>query len=142
VPWLVAGIAAAGCVVTALALVVRRALLVPWGIALVGAAYALFLRLRGGAVDANAVYVAAALVAAAELAFMSLRPAVPAADWRARWDGLVRVVVVALATLVAGEVILAASGSATGGLVMEGFGVAAAVVAVAVVVVTAARTRA
>lgn len=126
---------------TAAALVLRFAPLVPWGVAIVGAAYALFLRLRGGAVDGNAVYVAAGLVAAAELAFMSLRASVPAADRHARWDGVVRVGAIAASTLVAGEVILAASGSASGGLLTEVFGVAAAVAAVALAVIAAARTR-
>ena len=136
-----AGIGIGGCVVVAVALALRLAPLLPWGVALVGAAYAVFLRLRGGAVDSNAIYVAAALVVAAELAFLSLRPHVAPGDARARWDPPLRILAIALATLVGGGIVLVGSGASGGGLVLEGVGVASAVVAVALVVALAARSR-
>jgi hypothetical protein len=138
---LVLGLGGAGCVVVALALVFRVALLVPWGVALVGAAYAVFLRLRGGAVDSNAVYVAVGLVVTAEVAFLSLRPPVPAGDGRIQWDAALRIVVIAIATLLGGGIVLVASGASGGGLVLEGIGVAASVVIVSAVVTLAARAR-
>jgi hypothetical protein len=99
------------------------------------------LRERGGGVDSNAVYVAAALAVGAEAAFVSLRPALPAGDRRVRWDALTRLVAIAFTTLLGGGLVLVASGATGGGLVVEGIGVAAAVVAVASVVVVGARTR-
>lgn len=124
----------------AVALVWRLAPLVPWGIALVGAAYALFLRLRGGAVDSRSVYVAAALVTAAEAAFVAFRTPVAAGDARTRWDEVTRIVAIVFATLLGGGIVLAASGAAGGGLVLEGLGVAASVVAVAAAVIVGSRT--
>src|SRR5439155_12961262 len=56
----VAGLGAAGCALVALALALRQAFLLAWGIAGVGAGYAVFLSLRSGTVDSRAPFVAAA----------------------------------------------------------------------------------
>ena len=113
----------------------------PWGVALVGAAYAVFLRLRGGGVDSNALYVSAALIAGAEAAYVALQARAPAADSRTRWDAPARVVAVAFAALLGGGIVLVASGATGGGLAVEAIGVAAAVISVAAVVLGGARTR-
>ena len=52
--WVVAAVGIFGWVVFALGLLGRWPLLLVWGIAAFGAEYALFLRLRGGSVDARA----------------------------------------------------------------------------------------
>ena len=126
---------ASAWVALALALATRRALAVPWPVALFGAQYALFLVLRGGHVDANAPYVAAGLVATAELAYA-------AAD---RVPGRIEHAVVALragtllgalaATVLLGEGILVLAGSGRAqGLALQAAGVLAAVAAVAAAV--------
>jgi hypothetical protein len=121
---------------------VRRSL-----VAVVGALLAWALFFGGGdspnrlAWIGGAAIVAAALVVAAELAFLSLRPHVAPGDARARWDPPLRILAIALATLVGGGIVLVGSGASGGGLVLEGVGVASAVVAVALVVALAARSR-
>jgi hypothetical protein len=68
----VAGVGATGCALLVFALATRWKSSFPAGLAAVGAAYAVFLAVRNGAVDAGAPAVAAALFAAAELGFWSL----------------------------------------------------------------------
>ena len=138
---LVAGLGIVGCVVVAVGIVFRLALAIPWGVALVGASYAVYLRLRGGDVDTRAIYVAAALVVACELAFASLRRAAGTPDRRLRFEQAVTLVAVALATMLLGDVVLVASGTARSTLLIEAIGVACAVAAVALVVRAAARSR-
>lgn len=138
---LVAGLGFAGSVLVAVGTVFRIATAIPWGVGLVGASYAVYLRLRGGDVDTRAIYVAAALVAACELAFASLRRGAGAPDRRLRLERVVTVVAVVLATLVLGDVVLVASGSAHSTLLIEAIGAACAVAAVALVVRLAARSR-
>src|SRR5439155_23064039 len=58
-PELVAGVGVAGCVVTVVALAGCWPSIVSWGVAGVGAAYAVFLSLRSGTVDSRAPIVAA-----------------------------------------------------------------------------------
>ncbi|TML18357.1 MAG: hypothetical protein E6G32_14800 [Actinobacteria bacterium] len=54
----VALVGIAGWLLAGLALLIRRPLLLAWGLAAVGAEYATFLRLRGGSVDSRAALVA------------------------------------------------------------------------------------
>jgi predicted phage tail protein len=137
----VTAVGASGCAFAILGIVSRRAFVVALGIAFVGSAYAVFLRLRGGAVDTRAVYVAAALYVATELAFVAIGPARVGAE-RAVWlRTLAGIAAAACSVLVAGEVILTASGSANAGLVVEAVGAAAAVAAVGVVLRIAGRLR-
>lgn len=138
---LVAGLGVAGCVIVAAGTAFRLAVAIPWGAGLVGASYAVFLRLRGGDVDTRAVWVAAGLVVACELAFVSLRRGAGAPDGRLRLENAATLVGVALATLFVGDVVLVASGSARSNLVVEAIGVACAVAAIAFVVRAAARSR-
>lgn len=138
---LVAGLGIAGCAIATVAIALRMPIAIAWGVALVGASYAVFLRLRGGDVDTRAIYVAAALVVACEVAFSSLRRASGAPDRRLRVENAARLGVVALATMVAGDIVLVASGSAQSNLVVEAGGVLAAALAVAFIVRAAARSR-
>jgi hypothetical protein len=135
---LVVGVGAAGWLVFVLGLL-RWPALLGWGLGGFGAEYALFLSLRGGAVDSRAPAVAAALLLVAELGFLSARGGLPGAD-RALVARVVgsTAAAVAAAALVA-DLLLVASGSASGSVSVEAAGVLAAVVAVAVVVRVAAR---
>jgi len=115
--------------------------LLGWGLGGFGAEYALYLRLHGGGVDPRAPAVAAALVLAAELAFLSVRGGLEGADRAllARVAGATAAVVAGIALLA--DLLLVASGSANGSLAAEAAGVLAAVLAVAVVVRVAATRR-
>ena len=115
--------------------------LIAWGLGGFGAEYALYLRLRGGSVDSRAPAVAAALILVAELAYFAVRGGLEGAD-----RALVARVVGATAAAVAGtalvaDLVLVASGSASGNLAVEAAGVLAAVLAVALVVRVAAIRR-
>ena len=115
--------------------------LIGWGLAGFGAEYAVYLRLRGGSVDSRAPAVAAALILVAELAYLSVRGGLEGAD-----RALVARVAGATAAAVAGaalvaDLLLVASGSASGSLPLEAAGVLASVLAVALVVRVAATRR-
>ena len=115
--------------------------LLGWGLAGFGAEYALFLRLRGGAVDSRAPAVAAALILVAELAYLSVRGGLEGAD-RALAARLVGAIAAAVAgTALVADLLLVASGSASGNLAFEAAGVFASVLAVALVVRVAATRR-
>jgi hypothetical protein len=140
-PQVVAGVGAGGLALTALALVGRWPSLLPWGIVGVGASYTVFLSLRGSIVDAWAPAVAAALFAAAELAFWSVErdrawsePAVLVR--RAVFIGLG-----ALLTALIGAFLLVAVSGVSGGIGYLALGVGAAVLTLAIVAALTARTR-
>jgi hypothetical protein len=82
----VAALGGIGLLVTALALVGRWATLLPVGFVGVGAAYAVFLSLRPGTVDARAPMVAGAFFIAAELSFWSIERR----SWRSERQVIVR----------------------------------------------------
>jgi hypothetical protein len=107
------------------------------GIAGVGAAYAVFLGLRSGGVDANAPAVGAGLFVAAELGFWSLERTLRAVLVR-------RVLFIALSGLVSalvGSLILVASAGVSGGVGVEALGVVAAVAILGVIATLAVRAR-
>ena len=138
--WVVAGVGAAGCVLVVLALPRRWPSLLPLGLATVGGSYGVFLSLRGGAVDAGAPAVAAALFAAAELGFWSLeggvvRYAAAATTRRLGW-----IAAAAVATGLVASLVLAAASGVSAGAGLEAAGVGAAVLTVAAVAVLAARS--
>jgi hypothetical protein len=119
----------------------RWPMLIGWGLGAFGAEYALYLRLRGCAVDSRSPAVAAALILVAELAYFAVRGGLDGAD-----RALVVRVVGATAAAVAGAALLAdlllvASGSASGNLAVEAGGVLAAVLSIALVVRVAATRR-
>jgi hypothetical protein len=138
-PEVVAGVGAAGCALTALALPGRWPSLFPLGLAAVGGSYGTFLSLRGGDVDAGAPAVAAALLVAAELGFWSLEGAsarYPAAATARRVGGIA---LGAVATALVGSLILAATSGVSGGVGLEAAGVGAAVLTLAAIAVLASR---
>ncbi len=137
----VSALAGIGLFVTALALVSRWATLLPWGFVGVGAAYAVFLSLRPGTVDARAPMVAAAFFIAAELSFWSIERR----SWRSEGQVVVRrlalLVSAGLATAIVGGLLLLITSGRRSGIGQEAGGVAAAVLTLAVVAVLARRSR-
>ena len=135
-----AGIGVAGVALVALALAGGWPLLAAWGLAAVGAEYALYLRLRTGPIDSRAPFVAAGLLLAAELAYRSIAPfdGRPERALLLSWG--LRTVGALAGTLVVGEVVLLVAGSTRAGVGLELAGVAAAVVALALVARLAAQS--
>lgn len=138
-PAVVGGVGVAGGALMAFALATRWRATFPFGIALVGASYGIFLAVRNGAVDRWAPAVAAALFVAAELGYWSLERS-PSRSERIvvlrRLAGLAGGAVVT--ALVGGLVLLLATG-ATGGVALEAAGVAAAILTVAFIARLASR---
>jgi hypothetical protein len=128
-PQVVAGVGAAGCVLTAVALLGKWPSVLPVGLAGVGAAYGVYLSLRGGAVDTRAPAVAAALFLAAELGFT---PVVTR-------FGVVRLVGAAFGAALIGSLLLVAATGAGGSVALEAAGVAAAVLTLAAIALLASR---
>ena len=130
-----------GLLVTAFALVSRSAPLLPCGFVGVGAAYAAFLSLRPGAVDARAPMVAGAFFIAAELSFWSIERR----NWRSEGQVVVRrlalLVSAGLATAIVGGLLLLITSERRGGIGQEAAGVAAAVLTLAVIAALARRSR-
>lgn len=109
-------------------------------LALSATAYGLYLGFRGGSVDGRAPIVAAALFVASELAFRSIEPR-SVAERAIATRGAVWLLAGTVATAVVGALLLVVAGSATAGLWLEAFGVAAAVAALSVVVTVVSRSR-
>jgi len=137
----VAAIGALGWTLAAVALLGRWPSLLPWGVAGVGAAYALFVGLRTGSVDPRAPIVAAGLFVAAELGFWSLEPL----DARPERIVLVRrllfVVFAGLGAALVGSLLLVAAAGVSGGIALEAVGVLAAVLTLTLVAALASRAR-
>jgi hypothetical protein len=138
---LVTAIGCCGLSLTALALVGRWAMLLPWGFVGVGAGYAVFLSLRVGTVDARAPLLAAAFFVAAELAFWSIEQR----SWRSERQVVVRrlalLLSAGLATAIVGGLLLLVSSGRGVGLGYEAAGVAAAVLTLTVIALLARRSR-
>lgn len=141
-PEVVAGVGAGGCALTAVALAARRPALLPFGLAGVGAGYAVFLGLRPQIADSRAPVVAAAFFAAAELAYWSVERVEGRRDraLAVRRLGLLGATTLGVALL--GAFLLVLTSGVSGGVVLEAIGVAAAVVTAAIVTRLAARARA
>jgi hypothetical protein len=137
----VAALAGLGLFVTALALVSRWATVLPWGFVAVGAAYAVFLSLRPGTVDARAPIVAAAFFVAAELSFWSIERR----GWRSEWNVIGRrlalLVSAGLATALVGGLLLLITSERRSGIGQEAVGIAAAVLTLVVIAALARRSR-
>jgi hypothetical protein len=138
-PHVVAGIGAAGWTVAAVAVAGRWPSLLPWGLAGVGAGYAVFVSLRTGTADARAPFVCAGLFAAAELAFWSIEVRGGKSEWAVVVRRLALVVLAALGAALTGALLLVLAAGTTGGVGLEAIGVLAAVLAVALVTLLAAR---
>jgi hypothetical protein len=136
----VAALGGLGLLVTALAFVSRWTLLLPWGFVGVGAAYALFLSLRPGTVDARAPMVAAAFFIAAELSFWSIERRTWSSEWQVTGRRLALLVSAGLATALVGGLLLLITSGGRSGIGQEAAGVAAAVLTLAVIAVLARRS--
>jgi hypothetical protein len=138
---LVAGLGIGGWALLVVALATRWASLIGWALALFGAEYAVFLRLRGGSVDSRAPFAAAALVLVAELSFAAVGPSFGRAERAVVMRSALALAAAAAGAAIVGGVVLVAAGSVGSGLAFEAVAVVAATVAVAVVLRIAARTR-
>jgi hypothetical protein len=136
----VAGVGAAGFALTALALPGRWPSLLSAGLACVGGSYGVLLGLRGGAVDAAAPAVAAALFAAAELGFWSLERSGARYGRAAAVRRLVGIGIGVVGTGLVGSLVLAVASGVTGGVGLEAAGVAAAVSTLAAIAYLASRS--
>jgi len=138
-PEVVAGVGAVGLVLVALALIGRWPSLLPLGLVGVGAAYAVYLSLRAGTVDPRAPAVAAALFAAAELAYWSIERQEGRPDREVLVRRTAAVALGGLGTAILGSVLLIVAGGTSGGLALEAVGVLAAVVLLALIAFLAVR---
>jgi hypothetical protein len=138
-PEVVGAVGVAGGASMAFALFTRWRSAFPFGLALVGASYGVFVAVRNGAVDARVPAVAAALYVAAEAGFWSLERS-PSRSERAvlsrRIAGLAGG---ALLTALVGTFVLVVATGASGGVGLEAAGVAAAVLAIAAIARLTAR---
>lgn len=133
------GVGVVGCLLMALALFTRWKSTLPFGLALVGASYGVFLAIHNGAVDQWAPAVAAALFVAAELGFWSLERSPSHGERVVLLRRLAGLSGGAVVSALAGSLILVIATGASGGVGLEAAGVAAAVLAVAVIARLAAR---
>jgi hypothetical protein len=129
----VGGVGAAGWAVASIAVAGRLPSLLPWGLAGVGVAYAVFVGLRTGTADPHAPFVCAAFFAGAELAFWSIEVRPGRSERVVVIRRLVLVIVGALGAALLGALLLVLAGGTTGGLGLEAMGVLAAVLALALV---------
>ena len=138
-PTIVLAVGVAGLVVTTVALVGGWPSILPVGLVGVGAAYAIFLALRSESVDPWAPFVAAALFAAAELAFTFLEPlsARPSRTLQARQ--LLTFAAGALVTAIFGSALLLVAGEGGSSVALDAAGILAAVALMAVVAALAVR---
>ena len=138
---LVVGLAIAAWVLLPFGFAVSRVTPIALALAIFGAEYAVFLRLRGGTVDTRAPFVAAGLIVVAELAFH----VVSGRGGRAQGGVVVRSLLLRVAAAacaaIVGGVVLVAAGSVRSGLALEALAVFAAALAVGAVIRIAARTR-
>jgi hypothetical protein len=137
----VTGLGIGAWLVLVVALIARWASLTGWALAIFGAEYGLFLRLRGGSVDSRAPFVAALLVVVAELSFAAVGRSRGSAERPVVIRRALALAGAAAGSAVVGGVVLVAAGSVGSGLALEAVAVIAAAVAVAAVLGIAARTR-
>ena len=138
-PAVVGGVGTAGGALMAFALATRWRTVFPFGIALVGASYAVFVAVRNGAVDGRAPAVAAALFAAAELGYWSLERSPSRSEGAVVLRRVAGLVGAAAVTGLLGSLVLLLATGASGGVGLEAAGVAAAVLAVAAIARLASR---
>jgi hypothetical protein len=139
-PGVVAGVGAGGCVLIAIAFLARRPSVFPVGLAVVGAAYGVYLSLHSGAVDPRAPAVAAALYVAAELGFWSFERTASRSERTVVVRRVAAIAAGAVFTGLVGSLMLGLTTGVGGGLALEAAGVAAAVLMVATIAVLASRS--
>jgi hypothetical protein len=133
----VVGVAGAGLM--AFALFTRWRSAFPFGIALVGASYGVFLAIHNGAVDQWAPAVAAALFVAAELGFWSLERSPSRSEGAVLLRRIAGLATAGVVTALVGSLVLVVATGASGGVPLEAAGVGAAVLAVAAIARLASR---
>jgi hypothetical protein len=133
----VVGVAGAGLM--AFALFTRWRSAFPFGLALVGASYGVFLAIHNGAVDQWASAVAAALFVAAELGFWSLERSPSRSERVVLLRRVAGLAASAVVTALVGSLVLVVATGASGGVPLEAAGVGAAVLAVAAIARLASR---
>jgi hypothetical protein len=138
-PEVVGGVGAAGGVLMAFALATRWRAVFPFGIALVGASYGVFLAVRNGAVDQWSPIVAAVLFVSAELGYWSLERSPSRSERVVLLRRLAGLAGAAVVTGLVGSLVLVVATGAAGGVGLEAAGVAAAVLAVAAIARLASR---
>ena len=130
----VAAVAGSGAVVLLAAVLARWASLVPWAVALTGAAYGLSLVLGDEAIDSLAPVYAVGLLVVAELAYWALERSAVEDNRELRLRRAAAVAAAGTASLLAAALALVVSDAAiTGGLGLEVAGVVAASAALALV---------
>jgi hypothetical protein len=139
-PEVVGGVGALGWTIAAVALLGKWPSLLPWGLAGVGAGYAVFLGLRTGSADGGAPLVAAGLVVAAELGFWSLESRDAHVERAVLVRRIVLIAASGLGAALVGSLLLVAAAGVSGGVGLEAVGVLAAVLTLAIVAVLAARS--
>lgn len=128
------GLGLAGVLAVAVALAARSSLLLPWGLGAVGGSYAVSLMLGGDTIDTAAPLVAAALVAAAELAYWSLELVASPAARELLGGRVATIATVGLGTAFVGLLLLGAAGSsAAGGLALDAAGILAVLAALVLI---------
>jgi hypothetical protein len=140
--WVAVGLGAAGLATLTAGLLVRSGHVLGWGLAALGAEYAVHFAAEGRVFDAVTPVYAAGLILVAELAFWSIESRVAA------WSepGLVerRLAYVAAtavgAAVVAALALVVAAASRGGGLVLEAAGVASAIAVVMLLAVLVRRS--
>ena len=138
-PEVVAGVGAGGCALIVVAFVARRPSVFPVGLAGVGGAYAVFLSLRSGSVDARAPFVAAALFVAAELGFWALERNPARGERVVILRRIAGLAAGALFTGLVGSLLLVLATGTRAGVGFEAVGVGAAVLALAAIAGLASR---
>ena len=128
-----------GCLLLLVSLFFQRVSVFPFGIAGVGAAYAVFLGVRGGAVDSRAPAVAAVLFVATELGYWSLEGGDSRSERAALARRVVALAAAALFTALVGSLMLGLTTGVEGGVALEALGVAAAAVTAAAIALLASR---
>jgi hypothetical protein len=132
-PEVAGGVGAAGGVLMAFALATRWRAVLPFGLALVGASYGVFLAVRNGAVDPWAPVVAAVLFVSAELGYWSLERSPSLSERPVLLRRVAGLVGAAVVTALVGSLVLVVATGAAGGVGLEAAGVGAAVLAVAAI---------
>ena len=140
--WVLAAIGVVAFGTLAVGLGLRRPQLFLWALVLLGVEYAVWLELETHALDQRAPVVGAGLLLTAELAFDSLEPELGPITSTAVLARVIVLAVVVLASVGIGAIVLgAASIPLGGGVVVTALGVAAAVLALALIARLAAARR-
>ena len=139
-PEIPGGVGVVGAALMAFALATRWTSVFPFGLALVAASYGVYLGIHNGDVDQWAPAVAAALFVSAEVGFWSLERSPTRSENAVLLRRVGALAAGALVTALVATLVLVVATGASGGVGLEAAGVAAAVLAVAVIARLATRT--